>query len=137
MNGMLGLILAVICSLEADFVQTKHVAVMTEPQVSTGHMVYRSPDYLQWAYSTPEKVVWETDGDQSNVKPQIRQLLRMIMASISGQNTGDPRMQRETKRLFRSVNVIMDEDRQVARRVEMVEKNGDTTIIEFNNVVTQ
>lgn len=134
---MLGLILAVICSLEADFVQTKHVAVMTEPQVSTGHMVYRSPDYLQWAYSTPEKVVWETDGDQSNVKPQIRQLLRMIMASISGQNTGDPRMQRETKRLFRSVNVIMDEDRQVARRVEMVEKNGDTTIIEFNNVVTQ
>lgn len=137
MNGMLGLILAVICSLEADFVQTKHVAVMTEPQVSTGHMVYRSPDYLQWAYSTPEKVVWETDGDQSNVKPQIRQLLRMIMVSISGQNTGDPRMQRETKRLFRSVNVIMDEDRQVARRVEMVEKNGDTTIIEFNNVVTQ
>ena len=84
MNGMLGLILAVICSLEADFVQTKHVAVMTEPQVSTGHIVYRSPDYLQWAYSTPEKVVWETDGDQSNVKPQIRQLLRMIMASISG-----------------------------------------------------
>lgn len=137
MKGILGLILTVILSLEADFVQTKHVSVMSEPQVSSGHMIYRSPDYLQWEYTTPEKLVWEMDGEHSNVKPQIRQLLRMIMASIAGQNIENPRMQRETKRLFRSVNVIMNEDIQVARRVEMVEKNGDTTIIEFKNVITK
>jgi len=31
----------------------------------------------------------------------------------------------------------MDEDKEVAKRVEMTEKNGDTTIIEFKNVVAQ
>ena len=134
---MLAFIIAAIVSIQADFVQTKHSALFCEPQVSTGHMIYRSPDYIQWAYSTPQTVIWEMDGEQSNVKPQIKQLLRMIMASIAGQNAENTRMQRETKRLFRSVNVIMNEDIQVARRVEMVEKNGDTTIIEFKNVVTK
>jgi outer membrane lipoprotein-sorting protein len=134
---MFAFIIAAIVSIQADFVQTKHSALFCEPQVSTGHMIYRSPDYLQWAYSTPQTVIWEMDGEQSNVKPQIKQLLRMIMASIAGQNAENTRIQRETKRLFRSVNVIMNEDIQVARRVEMVEKNGDTTIIEFKNVVTK
>ena len=134
---MLAFIIAAIVSIQADFVQTKHSTLFCEPQVSTGHMIYRSPDYLKWTYSTPEKVVWEMDGNRSNVNLQVQKLLRMIMASIAEQNAENTRIQRETKRLFRSVNVIMNEDIQVARRVEMVEKNGDTTIIEFKNVVTK
>ena len=39
------------------------------------------------------------------------------------------------KRLFRSVQITMDEKNEVAKRVELVEKNGDVTIIEFTNVV--
>lgn len=134
---MFGLIIAVILSLEADFVQTKTVAMLAEPQVSTGHMVYRAPDYMQWAYTSPQTVVWEIDGDKSNVNPQIQKLLRMIMSSIAGNNADDPKLQRESKRMFRSVNVIMDEQNNAARRVELIEKNGDTTVIEFSNVVTQ
>ena len=132
---MLAFIIAVIVSLEADFVQTKHVALMSEPQVSTGHMTYRAPDYLRWEYLTPQAVVWETDGKKSNVHPQVQGLLRMIMASIAGTAQDNKQMQRESKRLFRSINVIMDETNEVAQRVEMVEKNGDQTIIEFNHVV--
>ena len=134
---MLALILAVIVSLEADFTQTKTVAMMAEPQVSAGHMSYRAPDFMQWEYKSPQPLVWMIDGEQSNVNPQIQKLLRMIMASVAGGKQDDPAMQRETKRLFRSVNVTMDESGQVARRVELIEKNGDTTIIEFSNVVTQ
>ena len=81
---MLAFIIAVIISLEADFVQTKHVALMNEPQISTGHMTYRAPEYLRWEYITPQAVVWETDGKTSNVHPQVQGLLRMIMASIAG-----------------------------------------------------
>lgn len=134
---MFALILSVILSLEADFVQTKTVAMMTEPQVSTGHMMYRAPDYMQWAYSTPQTLVWEISGEQSNVNQQVQKLLRMIMSSIAGNNVDDPQLQRETKRMFRSVNIIMDETNSVARRVELIEKNGDTTIIEFTNVVVK
>ena len=134
---MFALILSVIVCLEADFVQTKTIAMMSEPQVSAGHMVYRAPDYMQWAYQSPQTMIWEIDGDKSNVNPQVQKLLRMIMSSIAGNNTDNPQIQRETKRMFRSVNVIMDEDNHVARRVELIEKNGDTTVIEFTNVVTK
>lgn len=130
-------ILSVILSLEADFVQTKNVAMMSEPQVSTGHLSYRSPDYIRWAYISPQTMVWEVNGEQSNVNPQVQRLLQMIMASISGEATDDAKMQRESKKLFRSVQITMDEQKGVAQRVEMVEKNGDTTIIEFTNVVTK
>lgn len=131
---MLALILSVILSLEADFVQTKTSALMLEPQVSTGHMSYRSPDYLRWAYDKPQVLVWEMNGQETNVNPQVQKLLRMIMASVSGEAQDDAKMQRESKRLFRSVNIVMDERNEVAQRVEMIEKNGDTTLIEFSNV---
>lgn len=134
---MLAFIIAVIVSLEADFVQTKTSALMSEPQVSTGHLVYRAPEYMQWSYRTPQPLVWEIDGNKSNVNPQIQKLLRMIMSSISGQNQDNEKMQRESKRLFHMVNITMDERNEVAKRVEMIEKNGDTTIIEFNHVVTK
>ena len=134
---MLGLILAVIVSLEADFVQTKTVALMNEPQVSTGHMTYRAPDYMQWAYLTPQQMVWEVDGNNSNVNPQVQRLLRMIMAAIAGEGEVDAKAQKESRKLFQSVNVVMDESGRVAQRVELVEKNGDTTLIEFTNVVTE
>lgn len=134
---MLALILAVIVSLEADFVQTKSSAMLNEPQVSTGHMSYRAPDYMQWAYTSPQPLVWEIAGEQSNVNPQIQRLLRMILSSVAGNNTDDPQLQRESKRLFRSVDIQMDESGEVAKRVELVEKNGDTTVIEFSNVITK
>lgn len=134
---MLALILAVIVSLEADFVQTKTSALFADPQVSTGHMTYRAPDYMQWAYISPQQHLWEIDGEQSNVNPQIQKLLRMIMSSVAGNTAEDPKLQKESKRLFREVNIVMDEADQVARRVELIEKNGDTTTIEFTNVVTQ
>ena len=131
---MLALIISIILSLEADFVQTKTSALMLEPQVSTGHMSYRSPDYLRWAYDKPQVLVWEMNGQETNVNPQVQKLLRMIMASVSGDAQDDAKMQRESKRLFRSVNIVMDEHNGVAQRVEMIEKNGDITLIEFSNV---
>lgn len=134
---MLALILSVILSIEADFVQTKQVSMMSEPQVSTGHMIYRAPDYMQWAYLTPHTAVWEVDGNTSNVSPQVQRLLRMIMAAIAGNGEMDARTQKESKKLFQSVNIIMDEQTHIAQRVELIEKNGDSTIIEFKNVVTE
>lgn len=133
---MLAFIIAVIVSLEADFTQTKTVALMNEPQVSQGHLIYRAPDYMQWAYTSPQTLVWEIDGNISNVNPQIQKLLRMIMSSIAGNNE-DEKMKRESKRLFKDVQITMDETNQVAKKVELIEKNGDLTTIEFTNVVTK
>ena len=134
---MLAFIITAILAIQADFVQTRHVALMSEPQVSTGHMVYRAPDYLQWAYRTPSPLIWEIDGDKSNVTPQVQRLLRMIMSSIASDGNVDAIAERESRKLFRSVQISMDENTGVARRVEMIDKNGDTTIIEFINVIAE
>lgn len=134
---MLALIISAIVSLTADFTQTKHVAMMREPQVSQGHMVYRAPDYMKWQYTKPNAVVWEINGTESNVNPQIQNLLRMIMTSVAREGTEDAKLQKESKKLFKSVTITMDEKTRAAQRVELVEKNGDTTIIEFTNVVTK
>ena len=133
---MLAFILSVILSLEADFVQTKTLSMMNEPQVSVGHMSYRSPDYLRWSYTSPQTLTWEIDGERSNVNPQVQRLLRMIMGSIANEQE-DQRAQKESKKLFQSVTVTMDEKTHVAQRVEMIEKNGDKTVIEFNHVVVK
>ena len=117
--------------------QTKSSALMNEPQVATGHMSYRAPDYMLWAYETPEAMRWEIDGQKSNVNPQVQKLLRMIMRSVAGESTDDPALQKESKKLFRDIRITMDERNEVARRVEMTEKNGDMTIIEFSNVRKQ
>ena len=86
---MLAFIIAVIVSLEADFTQTKQSALMNEPQVSKGHLIYRAPDYMQWAYTSPQAIQWEIDGNTTNVNPQIQKLLRMIMSSIAGNSQED------------------------------------------------
>lgn len=134
---MLAIIIAAILSLFADFVQTKQVAMMSEPQVSTGRMAYHAPDYLKWEYVTPQPLVWEINGNISNVNPQVQRLLRMIMVSVAGDMKNDAKLQKESKKLFRSIEIVMDEKNNVAQRVEMVEKNGDMTIIEFTNVTTE
>ena len=92
---------------------------------------------MQWAYTSPQTITWEINGTKSNVNSQIQKLLRMIMASIAGNSQEDEKMQRESQRLFKAVNITMDERNEVAKRVELIEKNGDVTLIEFKNVVKQ
>lgn len=149
---MFAWIIAIIVSLTADFTQTKQSALMAKPQVSKGRMEYRSPDCIRWEYVSPKKMTWEMNGSKSNVNPQIQGLLRMIMATISGENlkeSADFAVQREGdvytltpkkreyKRLFRTIRITLDSKTSTARKVEMIETNGDSTIIEFEHVVTK
>ena len=46
-------ILGAILQLVADFQQVKESQMMMEPQISTGTLTYRAPDYLRWEYKTP------------------------------------------------------------------------------------
>ena len=149
---MLALILSLIISLEADFVQTKQVAMLSEPQVAKGHLTYRAPEYIRWEYLKPDQYVWMLDGKQSNVNPQIQRLLQMIMQSVSGANlqpsqdfdvqqsgnvyTLTPR-KREYKHMFRSIVITLDPATQIAQKVQLNETNGNDTLIEFHNVVTK
>lgn len=46
-----------IHSLEADFVQEKHMPILARPLIARGHFVYRSPASLRWEYREPMQSV--------------------------------------------------------------------------------
>ena len=43
-------------TLEADFKQTKTLALLAKPQVSTGHFTYSKPNDVLWKYVSPRPV---------------------------------------------------------------------------------
>ena len=146
---MLALILGVILQLSADFCQTKQSAMLVEEQVSPGHLTYRAPDYLRWEYTSPIQLVWELDGEKSNASPQVKRLLKLIMQTIACDNlqtTDDFEVSmkngvyyllpknRELKQFFSAIQLEIDAQTKVARKVILTEKNGDISTIVFNNI---
>ena len=83
-NDQMVNLLLIIASFTAHFVQDKQSALFTEPQRSEGELVYRTPDYLRWEYTSPQPLVWEIDGDKGNVNKQITGLLMLIKQCVKG-----------------------------------------------------
>lgn len=146
---MLAFILGVILHLSADFRQTKQSVMLVDEQVSVGHLTYRAPDYLRWEYTSPIQLVWELDGEKSNVSPQVKRLLKLIMQTIACdklQPTDDFEVSvkngvyhllpknRELKQFFTNIQLEIDSTTKVAKKVILTEKNGDVSTIVFYNI---
>jgi hypothetical protein len=54
-----------IHSLEADFVQEKHMRILAAPLIARGHMIFRSPDSLRWEYRYPMQSILLMHGGVS------------------------------------------------------------------------
>jgi outer membrane lipoprotein-sorting protein len=142
------LLLLILTFLSADFEQVKTSQLFAEPEHSNGHLTYRQPDYLRWEYTQPQPLVWEVDGAKGNVSPQVRQVMTLILKSISGEylqpnndfdvkQNGDiadltPK-RRELKQLFRKITIRINPKTGIADEVVLFEKNGDETKIRFTN----
>ena len=142
------MLLFILTLLSADFEQVKTSPLFAEPELSKGHLTYRQPDYLRWEYITPQTLVWEVDGAKGNVSPQVRQIVMLIIKSISGEylqpnedfnvvRTGDmaeltPK-RRELKQLFTKISIRLNSKTEIADEVVLYEKNGDKTRIRFFN----
>ncbi|MGN1240792.1 MAG: outer membrane lipoprotein carrier protein LolA [Paludibacteraceae bacterium] len=146
------ILLAALLHLEADFVQVKEMQLMEGKQVSSGHLSYHAPDYMRWEYQSPENLVWEIDGEQTNTNPQVKRLLQMIMATIAGESLNDnanfevqqegnrytltPK-KRELKQMFQQIILTLQPETQIAEQVVLIEKNGDTSTIRFHAIQTE
>jgi outer membrane lipoprotein carrier protein len=55
-----------ISAVEADFVQRKHMEILSKPLVSKGKLYFRTPKSLRWEYTSPvASVLLIHDGDIS------------------------------------------------------------------------
>ena len=89
-------------TMQCRFVQSKTMAMLTEPSVSEGRMYFSSPDRLRWEYVTPypfalvvngERIVKVTDGKaevlEGNSGRMYQGIVGMIMGSASGKKLFD------------------------------------------------
>lgn len=94
-----------LSSLDCDFVQVKESSLLTEPIVSKGHMAYRKPGYLEWAYVEPAGFTVIADGDdvtidrdgltevlRGNQSRMVKGLTRMIIGNLEGSIFTDEKM---------------------------------------------
>lgn len=88
---------ASVSSVNCDFVQTKESYLLAETAMSSGHMVYRRPGYLEWDYVKPNPFSFIADGENISISQGgrtevitgnqgkiIREMTSMIVGNIEG-----------------------------------------------------
>jgi len=89
-------------TMECDFVQTKHLKMLSEKMVSRGKMYYRQPDMLRWEYQSPYSYVFILNGSKVLLKNSRRsdvvdvnrnkvfkEIARIMMNSVVGKSLTD------------------------------------------------
>lgn len=137
--GLFALPLAAQQRIEADFVQTRTMAVLSEPIVQRGHFRYLYPDSVSWIY----------EGQTALSMPQ--QMASLINRIATGDTTALQTafriekegnewrlypIKKQMSRLFSSLQIRLG-DLGAAEQVIMTEPTGDETRIDFNHIQVQ
>ena len=88
---------AAMKTMQADFVQTKHLRMLGEKMVSRGRMCYQQSDRLRWEYTKPYAYTFILNGNSVmmskgghrdvvdvNRNKVFREIARMMMSSVVG-----------------------------------------------------
>lgn len=148
-------------TLEAGFRQTKHIALLKEPLVSEGRVLFALPDGLRWEVVTPEPLVVDTRGGRLRTGPpgdlhEVPDALLGPFATLPGGFSGvfgasgdeiaaafevSPRgppgafeltpKDEDLGRALRSIDLEIDPETGVPRRVVLHEAGGDRSEIEI------
>lgn len=92
-------------SMKCDFSQVRTVALMDEPQVSAGRMLYKQPSALKWIYTEPSGYSYTIKDDRISIETgdgvteigsdagrMFQGLAGIILGCMSGDNLKDSRM---------------------------------------------
>ena len=156
---------ASVKTLQCDFVQTKHLKMLSEALESRGRMYYRQAAQLRWEYTSPYTYTFILNGDRVLLRNSqrsdvidtrqnsvFREIARLMLGSMTGQSLADDKtfhttftmrdgqwvatlvpQRKDLRQLFKKMLLY---GTTVVRRVELTEKNGDTTVIELKNIRT-
>lgn len=98
-----------MCSMQCDFVQTKHMKMLNETLTARGHMYYQQADKLRWEYTSPYQYTFIMNGQRVlldsgrrrdvidvNQSKIFREIARIMMSSVTGSSLSDTRDFRAT-----------------------------------------
>lgn len=155
-----------VARIRAGFRQTKRVALLTDPLVSTGRFTFERPDRVRWEMVTPEPLIVEIAGSSLRAGPPgavadvdagpavgLFRDLGGIFAGASdyageerftlGAGTSGPwsfvltPRDPSVARVIRGIDIELDSASGGPRRVAIIESGGDRTEIELLDVVVE
>ena len=148
-------------TMQCNFTQTKTVKLLNEKMVSKGKMHYQQPNKLRWEYTfilNDSKVSLRKNSRHDvidiNQNKMFREIATIMMNSIVGKCLSDKKsfkttvkdtptewvatlvpQSKELKHMFTSIILHFNKEKSVVVKVEMYEKNGDTTVIVLNDII--
>ena len=155
-----------VARIRAGFRQTKHVALLKDPLVSTGRFTFERPDRVRWEMVTPEPLIVEIAGASLRAGPpgsvaEVEAgpavgLFRDLGGIFAGASdyAGEQRFalapgtsgpwsfvltprDPSVARVIRAIDIELDPATGGPRRVAITESSGDRTEIELVDVVVE
>ncbi len=155
-----------VARIRAGFRQTKHIALLKDPLVSTGRFTFERPDRVRWEMVTPEPLIVEIAGGSLRAGPPgaiadveagpAVGLFRDLGGIFAGASdyAGERRFALATGmsgpwsfvltprdpsvgRVIRAIDIELDPATGGPRRVAISESSGDQTEIELIDVVVE
>jgi outer membrane lipoprotein carrier protein len=157
---------ATVRTMQCDFVQTKHLRLLNSAMVSEGRMYYQQSNRLRWEYTAPYTYTFILNGQKVLLKNSRRQdvvdtsqnklfreIARMMMSSVTGQNLADSKdfhttfttkpqeyvatlvpKRKDMRQMFQQIILHISRSQKMVTQVEMIEKKGDRTVIQLKNI---
>ena len=127
-------------TLQLSFVQTRHSAMLTEDLVSEGRMFLASPDRLRWEVRKPYRSVFVSEGELAvrGRRFRIPTEKDFTATALEGEDLAVKLVpvRRDLKSVFREIIVHADKKSLQIRSALLVTPDGDWTLLEFKDVVT-
>ncbi|MCF8144854.1 MAG: outer membrane lipoprotein carrier protein LolA [Deltaproteobacteria bacterium] len=152
-----------IRTIRADFVQEKHLSILSRPFISKGVFYYQAPDSLRWEYTSPVRSILlmhkgrmrgytETGGglmEDSRMDPKGMQIiLQEIALWLGGRFSDDPAFDAVLKdgrrivltpkekgfsKMIQHIDLNLSETPGIIESVEIYEDSDSFTRLEFLN----
>ena len=127
-------------TLQLSFVQTRHSAMLTEDLVSEGRMFLASPDRLRWEVRKPYRSLFVSEGELAvhGRRFRIPTEKDFTATALEGEDLAVKLVpvRRDLKSVFREIIVHADKKSLQIRSALLVTPDGDWTLLEFKDVVT-
>ncbi|MEO6284060.1 MAG: outer membrane lipoprotein carrier protein LolA [Dyadobacter sp.] len=150
-------------SIQAAFSEEKYLSILKEPEHSTGLFFYQKNDKMRWEQKTPLKYIILINGDKLRIQEagkeknvgqagrmaaQIKELMIGLVNGDFQQNTAfslaclesnDQYMvvltplNRRLKNIYSKISMVFPRNTLRLKELSFFEKNGDKSIMEFQN----
>ncbi|MCF2489003.1 outer membrane lipoprotein carrier protein LolA [Dyadobacter sp. CY347] len=150
-------------SIQAAFTEEKFLAVLKDPEQSSGHFYYEKNDKMRWEQKTPVKYVILINGDKLRVQEagkeknvgqagrmaaQIKELMMGLVNGDFQQNKAFAQtcmespdqymivltpISRRLKNIYSKITMVFPKNTLHLKELSFFEKGGDKSVMKFQN----